>query len=126
MSDTDHSVHDQERQARHLTDRGQREEQHESCGERRRDEQADRAAVPDTSREDLGSSPDLATMKARLASPNIVALTPDAVARSAATPMTTKPTRPSDVLARLGEHVALAGVHRGQDSVITTTELTRM
>ena len=62
VSDTDHSVHDQERQARHLTDRVQREEQHECRGDTRRDEQADRAAVPHTSREDLGSSPDLATM----------------------------------------------------------------
>ena len=62
VSDTDHSVHDQERQARHLTDRIQREEQHECRGDTRRDEQADRAAVPHTSREDLGSSPDLATM----------------------------------------------------------------
>ena len=53
-------------------------------------------------------------MKARLASPNIVALTPDAVASSAATPITTKPTRPRMLLARLGQHVALVGIHRGQ------------
>ncbi|SKY31836.1 Uncharacterised protein [Mycobacteroides abscessus subsp. abscessus] len=42
-----------------------------------------------------GISPDLATVKARLASPNNVALTPDAVASSAAAPITMNPTCPS-------------------------------
>ena len=42
-----------------------------------------------------GSSPAFATMKARFASPYMVAFTPDAVASSAATPITTKPTCPS-------------------------------
>ena len=65
-------------------------------------------------------------MKARLASPNMVALTPDAVASSAATPITTKPTRPRIACPASDSTWPWLASIAGRLSVITTTELTTM